>query len=61
MDKDVRAAEALRLVQAFYRIDDPEDRKLMIAIIEATAGGGRTGLMTVVAGLNDPKAPPLRT
>jgi hypothetical protein len=60
MDKDVRDAEALRLVQAFYQIADPEDRKLVIAIAEAAAREGRAGLMTVVADLDDPDAPPLR-
>jgi hypothetical protein len=32
-------AEALRLIRAFHKISDPEARRIIIQIVEATAQG----------------------
>jgi hypothetical protein len=37
MGEDIRDAETLRLVKAFWKVHDTDDRKMILAIVEAAA------------------------
>ena len=38
---DFGEAEAFRLMRAFYQIDDPDTRRIILAIAEAAAKGAK--------------------